>query len=139
MNTSEERIQIELAKVCHQANKAICEAYGDFSQKDWDNAEEWQKNSVIKGVEFAKNNPDAPASAQHDAWSKDKIADGWVYGTIKDTEKKTHPCLVPFSELPPQQQVKDYVFKAIVKQMSNLAIRDPFYIELDRQHYENLP
>lgn len=104
-----------IARVCHEANRAICEAAGDFSQKTWDQAEEWQRSSAIAGAMFALANPDAPASAQHDAWSYAKSKDGWVYGTTKDAAAKTHPCLVPFDQLPFEQKVKDFVFKAIVK------------------------
>lgn len=106
------------ARMCHAANKAWCEENGDFSQKTWDEAEAWQRDSAVKGVEFALTNPDAPASAQHDAWSKDKLSDGWKYGETKDGEAKTHPCLVPFEKLPEFQQKKDKLFKAIVQALS---------------------
>lgn len=105
---------IQIAKVCHQANKAWCEANEDFSQKDWDSAEQWQKDSAVKGVEFRKENPDSPESSQHDAWMADKVKDGWIYGKVKDTDKKTHPCIVPFHELPVFQQKKDKLFQSIV-------------------------
>jgi hypothetical protein len=103
-----------IARVCHQANKAHCENHGDKSQVDWEEAPEWQRNSALMGVRFAMNNPEAPASAQHDAWSKAKVADGWTYGPTKDSEAKTHPCLVPFDQLPPEQQAKDRLFRAVV-------------------------
>lgn len=103
-----------IAKACHEANRVWCQSEGDNSQMHWDYAEQWQRDSAIKGVEFRLKNPDAPASAQHDAWSYDKKANGWVYGEIKDAEKKTHPCLVPFNELPVFQQKKDRMFQAIV-------------------------
>lgn len=103
-----------IAVACHEANKSWCESNGDYSQKHWNEAEQWQRDSALKGVEFKLNNPNAGDSAQHDAWSKDKIDAGWVYGTEKDAEKKTHPCLVPFNELPPLQQKKDKLFCAIV-------------------------
>jgi hypothetical protein len=103
-----------IAKVCHEANRSWCESNGDYSQKEWDKAEQWQRESAIKGVEFRLNNPDAPESGQHDAWSKDKLEAGWVYGPLKDADKKTHPCLVPFHELPAFQQKKDKLFCAIV-------------------------
>ena len=45
---------------------------------------------------------------------QEKINDGWVYGEVKDAEKKTHPCIVPFEELPEFQQKKDALFCAIV-------------------------
>lgn len=48
------------------------------------------------------------------AWMDDKLKDGWMYGETKDPEAKTHPCLVPFKELPIFQQKKDALFCAIV-------------------------
>lgn len=104
----------QIAKACHQANKAWCEANGDHTQKDWDAAELWQRESTVKGVQFRIDNPNAPASAQHDAWACQKFADGWSYGEVKDAEKKTHPCLVAFDKLPEFQRKKDSLFVAIV-------------------------
>lgn len=103
-----------IAMICHEANRAWCIANGDNTQKTWDAAEEWQRESARKGVEFRLNNPDAKHDAQHNAWMQDKINDGWVYGMIKDAEKKTHPCIVPFEQLPLFQQKKDALFCAIV-------------------------
>ena len=109
----------DIAKVCHQTNKAICEALNDNSQVDWDDAPDWQKDSAISGVKFCLSNPDAPPSSNHENWLKDKEADGWVYGPIKDVNKKTHPCFVPYEKLPKEQKIKDYVFKAIVSSLSS--------------------
>lgn len=103
-----------IARACHESNKVWCEANGDKSQKHWDEAEDWQRDSAIKGVEFKLANPSAPESAQHDAWMDDKVKDGWVFGEVKDAEKKTHPCIVPFEQLPAHQQKKDKLFQAIV-------------------------
>jgi|SRR5690625_881624 len=105
---------IEIARVCHQANKAWCEANDDYSQKDWEDAEDWQKKSAIKGVKFRITRPTAGERAQHDAWMREKTEDGWVYGEEKDPEKKTHPCILPFHQLPEFQQKKDALFCAIV-------------------------
>lgn len=105
---------VTIAAMCHQANKLWCEVNSDFSQKDWGDAEQWQRDSAINGVKFRLENPDAPSSAMHDNWSKEKLANGWVYGETKNIEKKTHPCLVPFEELPEFQQKKDKLFCAIV-------------------------
>lgn len=106
-----------IARVCHQANKGLCEARGDNSQRDWDEAEPWQRESAIKGVRFALANPHATASEQHSAWMKDKIEAGWIYGPVKNVEKMTHPCIVPYYDLPFEEKAKDYVFRAIVHAM----------------------
>jgi hypothetical protein len=101
--------------VCHQANKAYCESLGDFSQVDWEQAPEWQKSSVKTGVRFKISNPEVTPEASHENWLKVKREEGWVYGETKDPEKKTHPCILPFYELPKEQQVKDHLFVAVVK------------------------
>jgi hypothetical protein len=104
----------KIAKVCHQANKAFCEANDDNSQKDWHEAEKWQRESAIKGVAFRINNPDAGHDAQHNSWMQEKVDAGWVFGEVKDAEAKTHPCIVPFEKLPKFQQQKDALFCAVV-------------------------
>ena len=108
----------DISRVCHEANRAWCLVNGDDSQTPWITAPDWHRDSVINGVKFAIMNSDAPASAQHDAWMAEKIADGWVYGETKDANTKTHPCLVPFDQLPKYQQQKDRLFRAIVKALT---------------------
>lgn len=108
----------QIALVCHEANTAYCRSIGDDTQKHWDEAEEWQRESAIRGVEFALANPNAPASAQHDAWLEDKGRDGWRYGEVKDPAKKEHPCMVTYEELPIEQRLKDSLFKAVVAGLS---------------------
>lgn len=108
-----------IAKVAHEINKAYCEGIGDNSQKAWEQAEAWQRDSAVKGVDFAINNPNAPVSSQHDAWYQDKLAQGWKYGGVKDPEKKEHPCMVVYEALPQEQKVKDYLFKQTVNSLKN--------------------
>jgi hypothetical protein len=105
---------VQVAKVAHETNRAYCVTIGDGSQKPWSAAEQWQRDSAIKGVQYAIDHPDGPPSAQHDAWTADKLADGWVYGPVKDADAKTHPCLVPYDALPVEQRIKDYLFVAVV-------------------------
>ena len=62
---------------------------------------------------FLLNNPSSIPSDSHTNWSNEKFAAGWVYGDVKDAEKKTHPCLVPYSELPEEQKVKDAIFQSV--------------------------
>ena len=104
----------QVARVCHETNRAFCATIGDNSQKPWEEAEAWQRESAVKGVAFALDNPTAPASSQHDAWLADKLRDGWKYGPVKDATRKEHPCIVPYDQLPVEQRLKDYLFKAIV-------------------------
>lgn len=104
----------QIAIVCHETNKTYCELIGDFTQKRWEEAEQWQRESAEAGVRFRIQNQDAPASAQHDAWMQDKVNNGWVYGETKDAEKKTHPCIVPYEQLPESQRAKDRLFQGVI-------------------------
>jgi len=114
-NKKEIKMKIEeIAKVCHQVNKAYCMSLGDYSQNHWESAPQWQKDSAINGVKFSIDNPDDGPESSHNNWLKEKVDGGWVYGEVKNEGLKTHPCCVPYNELPTQQKAKDYIFKAIV-------------------------
>jgi len=103
----------EIAKLCHAVNRAYCASLGDYSQNHWGDAQEWQKESAIKGVEFHMMNANAAPEGSHNSWLIEKAANGWKYGPVKDIEKKEHPCMVEYEQLPVAQQAKDYIFKAI--------------------------
>ena len=110
-----------IAKVTHEANRAYCATLGDTSQAPWDQAPEWQRESAIKGVEFHLRNPNASPAASHETWLAEKRATGWKYGPVKDAAKKEHPCFVPFEALPASQQLKDYLFRAVVYALASLS------------------
>lgn len=107
--------EIAIARVCHETNRAFCQTIDDWSHKPWDDAPQWQKDSAVAGVKFHLENPGSPPSASHESWLKVKKEAGWVYGEVKDEIAKTHPCIVPYKELPPDQQKKDALFIAVVE------------------------
>ena len=105
----------EVAQICHEANRAYCLAIGDDSQLPWEECPDWQKESALMGVDLHASGEDHGPEVSHESWMAQKLADGWVYGEVKDAEKKEHPCIVPFADLPVEQQAKDYIFAAIVR------------------------
>lgn len=105
----------KIAKICHDANRSYCQTIGDFTQKNWENAPDWQKESAIKGVQFIIDNPQSTPAASHESWLKEKEATGWKYGPVKDEVKKEHPCFVPYDQLPENQKAKDALFSSIVR------------------------
>lgn len=104
----------QIARVCHEVNRAYCQALGDNSQPTWEDAPQWQRDSAMLGVKLHTDNPEASAAASHESWLAQKVADGWVYGKVKNPEAKEHPCMVPFAELPTDQQAKDFIFRGVV-------------------------
>lgn len=112
MSTSPKIVEAA-ARAAHEANRAWCLAHGDASQLPWDEAPEWQRSSCLKGIEGVLRG-NGPREA-HEGWLAEKKADGWVYGAVKDPVAKTHPCMVAYDALPPEQRAKDGIFVKVAR------------------------
>ena len=60
---------------------------------------ELQQELLDLSEEFARN--------VHDVWAKNRIAEGWTWGPVRDDEKRQTPCLVPYEELPEEEKAYD--------------------------------
>jgi ryanodine receptor 2 len=47
------------------------------------------------------------AENAHDIWARQRLADGWTHGPVRDDKAKKHPCLVPYDQLPESEKVYD--------------------------------
>lgn len=103
-----------IAQVAHEANRALCMAMGDHSQVPWSQAPQWQKDSAVQGVMGVLKGEITSPEQSHESWMKQKKAEGWKHGKVKDPITKTHPAMLAFPHLPIPQQIKDYVFQAVV-------------------------
>ena len=43
----------------------------------------------------------------HEVWAETRIQQGWKYGKQRNDELKTHPCLIPYEELPEEEKEYD--------------------------------
>lgn len=43
----------------------------------------------------------------HEVWAETRLKQGWTYGEQRDDKKKTHPCLVPYEDLPEEEKEYD--------------------------------
>lgn len=112
MTKSPHEIAVEsAARACHEALRAYSLALGDTSHLPWDESTEEMRRLCRQGVEGVVRG-DGPSSS-HEKWRQGKQAAGWVYGTEKDEGRKTHPCLVPYDDLPLMQQRKDQIFVSV--------------------------
>lgn len=115
----------QIAKVAHEVNRAYCQALGDESQLAWEDAPQWQQDSAMLGVKLHIDCPDAGPQASHESWMNQKVSEGWVYGPEKRADLKQHPCLVPFDQLPREQQAKDYLFRSVVHSVGSVFSSAP--------------
>lgn len=109
-----------IAKICHEVNRAYCESIGDFSQPSWEEAKDSIKKSCIYGVKFHIEHPETTPEELHNKWYEYKKLEGWVYGNVKNIERKEHPCFVPYESLPKEQKSKDFIFSKLVKVLKDL-------------------
>lgn len=105
---------ISAATAAHEVNRTYCQSIGDDSQQSWRDAPDWQKESAIAGVRALLANPNLTPKEQHELWTEHKKKDGWVYGEKKSPEKKTHPCMVQYADLPLAQRAKDIIYQTVV-------------------------
>ena len=47
------------------------------------------------------------AKIVHEVWAKNRMAEGWTYGPVRDDALKHHPCLVPYEDLPESEREYD--------------------------------
>jgi len=95
----------EIAEQAHEMNRLYCEALGDNSQVKWADADEWQKKSAVTGVTAVLHSIDSTSEDLHNSWT---------LGDVKDGIARTHPCMVPYDQLPADQQFKDHLFRSFV-------------------------
>lgn len=106
----------QIARVCHEANRALQIELGEVPNQPWDYIDAEMQTSAVHGVERALAGADP--KLLHELWSKEKKDQGWTYGAIKDFATKRHPCLVSYDELPIEQRRKDYLFQSIVSSLT---------------------
>ena len=107
----------KIASISHEVNRRYCQALGDFSQPAWEDAPDWQRDSIISGVMSIASGEITDPGMSHAGWLKQKVQEGWGYGEVKDPEAKTHPCMVQFNDLPTDQRAKDYIFFSLVNEL----------------------
>jgi ryanodine receptor 2 len=47
------------------------------------------------------------AENAHEIWAVQRMNDGWTYGSTRNDDRKEHPCLVPYNELPESEKEYD--------------------------------
>lgn len=61
----------------------------------------------IELPDVLKQLTEAIAENVHEVWAAGRIKEGWKYGAERNDKLKTHPCLIPYSELPESEKKYD--------------------------------
>lgn len=109
------------AAVAHEANAEWSRQNGDRSHQRWPYASKRIRESAILGVTQIAENPELTPEESHELWAAHKQSQGWVYGEKKDEAERTHPCLIPYDELPEAERLKDRLFGATVRAVLGLV------------------
>lgn len=108
----------QVARVCHEANRALQAALGEsVVSKPWDNLDFETKCSALDGVLKVIREPHTTPKMLHENWCRFKWENGWQYAPVRDDEKKLHPCLVRYEDLPAEQIMKDVLFGNILRSL----------------------
>lgn len=103
----------QIANVVHEANRALQRILGDqWVSPAWWEAPLSQRDSLINGVQKAIEG--STAEELHEEWVRWRADQGWRFGRVKDEFAKTHPCMVPYADLPAEQRIKDDLLRSIV-------------------------
>lgn len=114
LHSEEERIEA-VAKIAHAANVEYCRIQKQYEIPTWDQSSREIHESAMDGVRKILLNPSMTPEEAHHSWVEFKTKNGWVYAPgIRDYEKKTHPCLLPYSSLSHRERLKDVLFRNIV-------------------------
>jgi len=107
-----------IARICHEVNRAFCVFNGEtVVSPEWKYAPDWMKISCADGILAFAKDQEATPEKMHELWTAGKIASGWKYGPTKDATLLTHPCMVPYADLPRDQRFKDELFLTICRAM----------------------
>ena len=111
-----------IAELAHELNRSYCKQLGDQSQVPWYETSAEFRESTRSGVHAILAGKVQKPQDSHESWMVERVANGWKHGEVKDVEKKEHPCLVAFEDLPRNQQIKDRLFLAVVLALSEEVI-----------------
>lgn len=114
----------QIAIAAHELNRTYAASIGETPKPAWLEAPEDQRASCRAGVAKFLAEPESTPEQMHQSWMAMKEQNGWTFGPLIDQEKKEHPCMVPYDQLPEAQRVKDYLFSGIVRILSGLDVPD---------------
>ncbi len=107
-----------IARTVHEALRGWAAAHGQHDIPVWEDSPDWMHTSTRESVAYALTHRRANGRAQHKQWLDQKKRDGWIHGPVKDPAAKTHPLMVPYSQLPDWERRKDKIINALARTLA---------------------
>lgn len=104
----------QVAEIVHETNRLITIALGDAPQPHWAEAPQRMRDDTMSMIAHTLANPQKTAEQDHENWLAGKRTAGWTYGQEKSETLKTHPLMIPYSELPAGQRLKNKALPALI-------------------------
>jgi hypothetical protein len=100
--------------VYEAARYAAAAALAPIVPEPWEAREDDFRAQFIDVID-RQSGPDRNMSPEelHEDWVRAYEVLGWVYGPVRDREKRIHPDMVPYAELGQLERDKDAVFVAL--------------------------
>jgi hypothetical protein len=114
----------DIAKVAYNAQRKYCISVGITSEPEWKDLGDVRTSSICNGVRTIVENPELSDEQLHENWMLNRYHEGWKYGEAKDEEKKEHPMLVPYNDLPETEKRKKTIFRDVVEKLKNEKVID---------------
>lgn len=96
----------------------VCErALSGKSMLGWEALSARKKSNFRSWVRLALYG--VSAEEAHGQWLGRKVEQGWTFGLVKDRQKKTHPLLVTFDELPKKHKCRKKLFMVVAREVGS--------------------
>lgn len=119
--TDDEKIKVaRIAEISYAAARAYSWVMLGEHIYAWEDAPKESKVSILNGVRYYIEHPDATPEFIHDKWRAMKAHDGWTYGETEDKEKKEHPAMVDWDDLDDKWRGKDIIFYTVADALTRL-------------------
>lgn len=105
----------EIAMMAYELNRGYNHVIGDpWTDPPWSGIPQWYRDALCDGVRAVRSG--MTRRQLHENWCWYYRALGWVWGPSKDAmaDPPTHPCLVRYEDLSPEQRRKTAIFRDAV-------------------------
>lgn len=110
----------QIAEMAYELNRAYNDVIANtWFDPPWNGIPPWYRNSIVNGVEGVLAG--LPPRQLHHRWRVYYSRMGWRWGEAKDPVARTHPNMVDWDVLPPEQRFKDILFREQVLMLARVG------------------